>query len=36
MDVTWFDFNLLLIEIEEHLKKLTPKFYQAFNSREAP
>jgi len=36
MDAAWFDFNLLPIEIEEHLQKLTPRLYQMFHSGEAP
>jgi len=36
MDVAWFDIDLPPIEIEECLQKLTPRLYQAFNSREVP
>ncbi len=36
MDVAWFDIDLPPIEIEERLRKLTPKLYQAFHSEETP
>ena len=29
MDVVWFDFNLLSIQIEERLQKLTPRLFPA-------
>ncbi len=36
MDVAWFDIDLPPIEIEQRLRKLMPRLYQAFHSEVTP